>query len=133
MHRKWAFPIGKKDQISIPKKFEKDKDLMKKVLAGLFATDGTVIFSKQHKNYRYYPRIEMASKSKPLVMQVKRFLNKEGYKLSTWQNKDSINRLSIHGFESTTKFNKEIGLINIKHKNKFALMGRYPGQLDKGR
>ena len=53
LKREWNFSDGKKIKIKIPEKFLKRWNLTKKVLAGLFATDGTVIFAKQHKNVPY--------------------------------------------------------------------------------
>ena len=112
-HNDWEFPIGKKGEIRIPDKFLHKKGLLRKVLAGIFATDGTLIFSKQHKTEAYYPRFEFSSSSSVLLNQIYTFFKQTNYKTSKWKN-----RVAVNGFWSAKKFIKEISLINPKHQQR---------------
>lgn len=107
LNKNWKLPIGLKKNITIPTKFIRDWRLLKYVIKGLFATDGTLIFAKQHKEFGYYPRIEFYSSSQRLLVQVYESLLTRGFKISRFEN-----RLSVNGKESLKKFKKEIGFIN---------------------
>lgn len=113
-HSEWNFPIGKKKNIKIPEKFLESWDLTKNVISGIFATDGSVIFSKQHRDIPYYPRIEITNSSQPLLNQLLQLYHSRDYKACQWCNKVSVN-----GFESSKLFRKEVGFLNPKHTHKF--------------
>ena len=115
MNRKWNFPIGKKKQLMIPEYIVSDDRRLVKTIAGIFATDGTVVFSKQHKDVPYYPRFEFCSISEPLLDQLADYFRRKKYHHSRWKN-----RLAINGFEGTNRFIKEIGLINPAQLGKWA-------------
>ncbi len=111
MKTQWSFPVGKKGQIKIPEHITNDETLFAKTISGIFATDGTVIFSKQHKRIPYYPRFEFCSISVPLLDQLEAYFKQREYKCSRWGI-----RLAINGFKSTRKFINEIGLINSSQR-----------------
>jgi len=116
LSKRWGLPVGVKKDITIPKIFTRRWSLLKFVFAGLFATDGTLIYAKQHRNEGYYPRVEFYSSSPKLVRQIHGSLKGRGYKISQWSG-----RLSINGEESLKKFNREIGFINDGQREKLKI------------
>src|SRR3989338_292175 len=61
-----GFPIGKKGlSLSLPRTFLESKNLLRYIIQGLFATDGSLVLTKNPN--KYYPRIEFTSISKRLM------------------------------------------------------------------
>ncbi|MBL7056582.1 hypothetical protein ISS07_06735, partial [Candidatus Woesearchaeota archaeon] len=59
-----GMPIGKKyKKLKIPFWIVENKELICGFARGLADTDGCIVFSKQHRKERCYPRIEITSKS----------------------------------------------------------------------
>jgi hypothetical protein len=121
MIKELGFPIGKKGiNISIPPLFSK---YMKQIIQGYFATDGSLVLT--NNNGILYPRIEFSGISKPLLSQVKKYLDEIGisgniylskkYK-NTWNN---LYRLQINGKKKLKLFENTIGFVNPKHKKRF--------------
>lgn len=112
-------PIGRKyGHLIIPNIILQDKTFFFAFVRGLADTDGCVVFSKQHRSYRYYPRIEITSKSKTflteILSQLKKYdfygsvshKGKENYRLEIPGNKNLDNWLSLIGFNNPTKMEK---------------------------
>ncbi len=112
-------PIGTKyESLIIPTPILQDKKYFFAFVRGLADTDGCVVFSKQHRGYRYYPRIEITSKSKTflaeILSQLKKYhfygsvshKGKENYRLEIPGNKNLVNWLSLIGFNNPTKMEK---------------------------
>lgn len=112
-------PIGNKyGNLTIPDNILQDKDFFFAFVRGIADTDGCVIFSKQHRSYRYYPRIEITSKSKAFLIEILSQLKKydfygsvshkgkENYRLEIPGNKNLENWLSLIGFNNPTKMEK---------------------------
>ena len=112
-------PIGSKYRhLTTPPIILQDKECFFAFVRGLADTDGCVVFSKQHKSYRYYPRIEITSKSKAFLIeilsQLKRYgfygsvshKGKENYRLEIPGNKNLDYWLSLIGFNNPTKMEK---------------------------
>lgn len=73
-----GFPIGKKlDNLFIPKIFY-DQNLVNYVIAGFFATDGSIVLAKNSN--KYYPRLEIHVIAKRLLGEVYNYLSLQGFK-----------------------------------------------------
>jgi hypothetical protein len=116
-----GFPVGVKGRrLSIPTALY-DNKFIKKIIAGLYATDGSFIVADN--NGIDYPRIELHSISHGLLSQVQTKLQEQG----VHANLNTINRtkwgiiyrLDINGKTNVSKFEKKIRLVNPKHKAKF--------------
>lgn len=117
--KKEGMPVGKKyDQLKIPKWVRTKKTYVKKFIRGLFDTDGCFYLSKQHKRIKYYPRIEITSKSKEFLSEVKRELERLLITSSLSYKGNNAYRLEISGKERIQKWMKEIGSSNNKHLKK---------------
>ena len=77
-HENFQLPFGKKENLSIPKKFKKDKKLLFGFLRGLYWTDGCK-FIKKDRHYRY-PIIKITNKSKKFIEQIQEILLKFGFR-----------------------------------------------------
>ncbi len=118
----FGFPIGKKgDQLYIPKIFY-DRKLVKYVLQGFFATDGSLVLTDN--NGTLYPRVEANGIAKKLIEEISVHLNSIGIKCNLYlakrrmqtgyPNQQEQYRLQINGKENLKKFTKLIGFINPK-------------------
>ncbi len=112
-------PIGKKyATLKVPDEVLSSKEFFFAFVRGLADTDGCIVFSKQHRNYRYYPRVEITSKSKPFLVTILSELRKydfygsvshkgkQNYRLEIPGNKNLKNWLNNIGFSNPTKMNK---------------------------
>jgi hypothetical protein len=123
----YGFPVGKKGpNINIPKHFY-DKKLVKYVVAGFMATDGSLVLTKNPN--KYYPRIEANGISKPLIEQVHAFLISIGmngaFYLAKRKNPNSSYnvqqqyRFQFNGMKNLLLFHDLIGFANPKYEEKF--------------
>lgn len=118
----FGFPIEKKGvNLKIPKIFF-EKQLVKYVVAGYFATDGSLVLTK---NPPYlYPRLEASSISKFLMIQVCDFLKEQGVTCKIYERKSKNwkwsqqYRIQANGRENLSLFIKKIGLVNPKHRER---------------
>ncbi len=131
----FGFPIGKKgDKLFIPKVFY-EKNLVKYVISGFFATDGSLVLTDN--NGTLYPRVEANGIARRLINEIGIFLNSRGINCKFYKSKrrkfDGLGnplmrqdqyRLQMNGKENLKKFVKEIGFINPKQIEK---LGRYYG------
>jgi len=121
-----GFPIGKKGRhLKIPHVFE--GKLMKHVVAGVFATDGSLV--KADNNGTIYPRLEIESISKIFLEQITKFLienNMKGNIYNSVHRKEGfqIYRMEFPGKSNLMKFRKSVGFVNPKHEKKFKNGGR---------
>ncbi|MEK6939830.1 MAG: LAGLIDADG family homing endonuclease [Nanoarchaeota archaeon] len=112
-------PIGNKyGHLKIPSPILQNKECFFAFVRGLADTDGCIIFSKQHRNQRYYPRIEITSKSKTFLIEILSQLKthgfygsvshkgKENYRLEIPGNKNLHTWLLLIGFNNPTKMDK---------------------------
>ena len=112
-------PIGKKyDQLKVPEEVIKNRKYLFAFIRGVVDTDGCMFFSKQHKKYAYYPRIEIASKSKSLLDVLLSELKKNGFYGSTSKKGRNAYRLEIPGERSLKLWLESIGFNNRKHIKK---------------
>ena len=125
----FGFPIGKKgNKLFIPKIFY-EENLVKYLIAGFFATDGSLVLTDN--NGTLYPRVEANGIAKDLIKEISDFLNlkginckfykakrKEGSKSRGYPNRQEVYRLQINGKNNLKRFIKEIGLVNPKQIEK---------------
>lgn len=129
-----GFPIGKKGiNLSIPQVFY-EKALVKYVLQGFFATDGSLVLT--NNNGTLYPRVEANGISQSLIKEIHLFLVSLGissnfYEAKRKNNKGDLGRtrqqqyrIQINGKENLKKFVNLIGFINPKQIEK---LNRYYG------
>ncbi|PIN78002.1 hypothetical protein COV15_00675 [Candidatus Woesearchaeota archaeon CG10_big_fil_rev_8_21_14_0_10_34_12] len=126
---KFDFPIGKKgDKLIIPKTFY-EKNLVKYLIRGFFATDGSLVLTDN--NGTLYPRVEATAISKSLLIEITNFLNAVGIKCNFYKakrreenknkgysNRQEIYRLQINGKNNLKRFVKTIGFVNPKQIEK---------------
>lgn len=120
MNKEWSLPIGKSRNKKISSKFLSDRNLVKNIAAGFFATDGSLVIT--NNNGIIYPRIEFQNISRQILKQIQDFLIMLGLKGGLYKmNRDNgiVYRLQYNGKKSLLKFKKEIGFINPKHQLKF--------------
>jgi hypothetical protein len=137
---KLGFPLGKKGtKLKIPKWFFQ-KNLVKQIIQGLFATDGSLVLTKNPN--KYYPRLEVHLIAPKVINQTNKFLiskNIAGKVYECKRNKIDPRfkivqkkfRVQINGKENLLLFNKKIGFANPKHKEKFLNFLRYSKEYDK--
>lgn len=121
-------PLGKKNNIEIPKQIINNKNYQKAFLRGFISTDGSInTFLANKKDI--YPRIEMCNVSKNLMNQINRILKNFGFKTSAWLiNKNHPSwqediRLTVNGFKMLKKWNDLIGFNNPKQIRKLKQLG----------
>ena len=112
-------PIGKKyDKLKVPSEILNDRKYFFAFMRGFVDTDGTIIFSKQHKNHPYYPRIEIASISKSLLCTLLSELEKYGFYGSVSRKTEKSCRLEMPGQKNLRKWFELIGFNNSKNIRK---------------
>ena len=112
-------PIGfKYEKLKIPSEVLVQKEYFFAFVRGVVDTDGCVVFSKQHKTYRYYPRIEITSKSKEFLLSISLELKKYGFYTSVSHKGNMAYRLEIPGYKNLKRWMESIGFSNQKHLEK---------------
>ena len=133
-----GFPIGKKGTlIAIPKIFY-SKNLIKYIVQGIIATDGSLVLTKNQN--KYYPRLELVVTHKYLIKQVYSYLISKGMKGHLYLTKRKPNprwktqlpqyRFQFNGKSNLDRFRIKIGFINPKQENKFNLFTDYSNKYD---
>lgn len=117
----FGFPVGKKgNRLFIPKQFY-ERNLVKYVVQGFFATDGSLVLT--NNNGTLYPRVEANGIAKDLIKEISIFLNSKGIncrfyeakrKNHDWKTWQQQYRIQINGKKNLKKFVKVIGFINPK-------------------
>ncbi len=105
-------------------------DFITDCLRGIFDTDGSFTFKKNHKKVNYYPVVKLYMKSKPLIKQVAELLLIYGiesnvqYDVKAFDKRGFISithQLHINGKRMIGKFMEVIGTSNPKHETKYLL------------
>lgn len=134
-----GFPSGKKGPlIVIPKIFYK-KNLIKHIIQGFFATDGSLVLTKNPN--KFYPRLEAQAIHKGLIIQIYNYLTNLGmnghfyYCKSKpdprWKVVQERYKFQFNGKTNLTLFKQKIGFINPKHKQRFQTFIAYSKKYDK--
>lgn len=134
-----GFPIGKKGyKIKIPKIFY-DKGLIKQIIQGFFATDGSLVITKNPN--KFYPRLESHAICKNLLLQICDYLNKQGMKghfyiskrkkkEQRWKIIQQPYKFQFNGKENLLLFKKLIDFVNPKHEKRFIDFLEYSKKYD---
>lgn len=116
------FPFGKKGSITIENSVYNDFNKLKHFLRGLFDTDGSLYFTKNNSEKRYYPIIEISTYSPPLLKQLKEALTRAGFSVKISHYKKSV---KLHGKENLLKWMSVIGTSNQDKASKFAFWSKH--------
>ena len=112
-------PIGKKyGSLKVPPEILKEKVFFFAFVRGLADTDGCVVFSKQHRQVGYYPRVEITSKSKRFLESILIELKKYHFYGSVSHKGKKVYRLEIPGNKNLKLWLKDIKFSNSKHLKK---------------
>ena len=133
-----GFQVGKKGpNIKIPEIFYK-KGLVKYVVQGFFATDGSLVLTKNPN--KYYPRIESQAICKNLLKQIHNYLStigmngkfyKKTFRLDPrWKIQQDRYSFQFNGKENLLLFEKLIGFSNPKHNKRFEGFIEYSDDYD---
>jgi hypothetical protein len=122
LNEKFDFPFGKKRNIKIKEEVLLNFDNLKHVIRGLFDTDGSLYFTKNNSEERYYPIIEITTYSSNLLNQLKTALISEGFIVKINHRKDSI---KLHGKKNLLKWMEIIGTSHIDKASKFIFWKKY--------
>jgi hypothetical protein len=133
-----GFPIGKKGpNLIIPELFYQN-NLLKHIVQGFFATDGSLVLTKNPN--KFYPRIESRVIHGKLINQLYDYLHSAGMEGnhyncglrgdSPWKNIQKQYRFQFNGKKNLLLFNEKIGFVNPKHKLKFDNFMRYNEEYD---
>lgn len=129
-----GFPVGKKGpNLIIPDIFYKN-NLLKFIVQGFFATDGSLVLTKNPN--KFYPRIEGNGISRGLISQISSYLNQIGLEGKLYDAKrrtiyfgkgacQKQYRLQFNGKKNLLLFNEKIGFVNPKHKLRFDKFLKY--------
>jgi len=128
----FGFPVGKKgDRLFIPEILYK-KNLVKYLVKGFFATDGSLVLTDNCGVL--YPRVEANGVAIRLIKEIGAFLNSKDINCNVYEakrikqsgfvNRNTQYRLQINGRKNLNKFVKTIGFINPKQIEK---LNRYYG------
>lgn len=118
----FGFPVGKKgNQLFIPKVFY-EKNLVKYLIRGFFATDGSLVLTDN--NGTLYPRVEANGIAKNLIKEISDYLNSVGIKSNLYIAKRRVQtgylnhqeqyRIQINGKDNLKKYVKLIEFVNPK-------------------
>lgn len=114
---------SKKNRVLIPNGIIKNKELSKNFIRGLFDTDGCLKFSKQTKDFNYYPRIQIYCHKSPMCNQIGIILDNLKFNYSKYINKNNygsnVITYEISGTPNLNKWFNKIGSSNPVNISKF--------------
>ena len=103
-------PIGTKyEQLKIPQLVLEKEEYKLAFIRGLF------VFSKQHRGFPYYPRIEITSKSHRFLLSVFNVLLEHGFFGSLSNKGKNYSRLELPGFKNIERWQSFIGSSNERN------------------
>ena len=119
-------PVGKKyDYLQVPGRILSNKKLFFAFLRGLVDTDGCIIFSKQHRQTQYYPRIELSSRSKQFLLEILEELKRHEFYGSVSHKGKQNYRMEVPGKKNPKKWMDHIGFSNPTKLRKVKSAGIY--------
>ncbi|MBW2981850.1 hypothetical protein KY343_03120 [Candidatus Woesearchaeota archaeon] len=123
---KIGFKRGNKSKSGIPLIFKNKSKFTCSFIRGLFDTDGCLKFSKQTKDYHYYPRIRLAFQESPLIYDLKIVLDNLNFKYGFSVDKRfGTACFEISGKDNLKKWMRLIGMNNPVHKSKYLFWKKF--------
>jgi len=124
-------PCGPKDEIEIPKQILKDLNLLKWCMRGIGDTDVSLSFKKNKKGINTEPRLELYTKSKKLIKNLKQVLTQFKFTFSIEEKVGNYHgfMLRLYGKKNLENWLKNFGFSNhwIKLKIKiWRKLGFFP-------
>lgn len=116
---KLGLPLGKKENVRIPKWIRRNEKFQRACLRGIFDTDGTLYI--ENKNNKPYPRIQITSTSKTLIDDTYKILINLGFKVAKWKETFKYKNwkprylVALRGHKQIQKWMDEIGTNNPKN------------------
>jgi len=114
LNKNFSFPIGKKENLSLPEFIINDWNKFKYVVRGIFDTDGSLYFDNKNTKF-LYPVIDITMMEPILIDQLTKKLCENGFRAI----KNSDHRIKIKGKEQMKKWFIEFRPKNNKHINKY--------------
>jgi len=135
----YGFPIGKKGTSIFIPKFFYERKLLKYVVQGFFATDGSLVLTKNGN--KFYPRIEGTGISNNLIRQLVNYLNNLGLvgyfyeakrkKINLrWNSRQQPYRFQFNGKQNLIMFKNLVGFVNPKHEIRYNKFLKYSDAYD---
>ncbi len=120
-----GFVPGRKARtVKIPNFLFKDKRFLKRVIRGIFDTDGGVFLDRRVKYKSYYPRIIFTTISKSLFDQLNLYLSKEFNLYTNYNLERNAYVIEIYGKVQLKKWMSLVGFSNKRHLDKIALVAQ---------
>ena len=128
----FGFKRGPKNNARIPEVILADPSLRPHFLRGLFDTDGCLKFSKQARDYSYYPRIKFGLAESPLIHELQGLLSNMKFIASKhsrlnhgYQTTRDLVSYEISGMKALERWFNEIKPANPVHIAKYVFWKRY--------
>ncbi len=125
--KSYGFPVGKKGSRLLISRFFYERDLLKYIVQGFFATDGSLVLTKNPN--KFYPRIESVVIHKKFLKQIYDYIVSIGLKGAYYKGKSKPDprwnvvqdkyRFQFNGKTNLLLFKELIGFVNPKHNQKF--------------
>jgi intein/homing endonuclease len=118
---------GNKVNAEVPSIIKNIQKLIPYFLRGLFDTDGCLKFSKQAKDWNYYPRVQFCFRKTKFAWQVKELLEKLNFSVGTWEENrfNGLVFFQISGKDNLERWMRIINPNNMVHKTKYLVWKRY--------
>lgn len=134
--KNYGFPVGKKGPYLLIPQFFYKEDLLKHLIGGFFATDGSIVLTKNPT--KFYPRLEAHVIHKDLIKQIYDHLIGLGMKGHFYKCKRNKTyklkrvhdqyRFQFNGKDNLLLFDQLIGFVNPKHQKKFFDFMKYDSE-----
>jgi hypothetical protein len=119
-HDVLGLPLGKKTDITIPDCIAQNPRLMKACIRGIADTDGSI--NLEPRKGGCYPRLFITNTSERLILQIRTFLEHEGFRVQYWSHPQKdwlcIHKIAVNGRAMLTHWMNHIGFHNPKHIRK---------------
>jgi len=122
--RKLGLPLGKKEEIGIPRVFLANKRLIRSIIRGIYDTDGCLYLEK--KNKKLYPRVKITTTSKRLALQLVKELEKLKLRATKYETKrknpnwSPLQNIEVRGEQEVKNWFQIIQPKNPKFIQKYA-------------
>ncbi|MBN1169730.1 hypothetical protein JXA56_01775 [Candidatus Micrarchaeota archaeon] len=113
-HSKFDFPIGFKSFFNI-ENFPRSWNLQKRLIRGIFDTDGSIFFDKDQRYKKPYPILDITLKNKEVLDWIAKILRGHNFKVIRYGR-----HVRLKGRENIGNWFKEISPKNDLHVRKYS-------------